>query len=263
MRLNRFGAFLIHLGISLLIFAVLAYMIVWVWYPDFFFASDGGWQGLRIIVFVDLVLGPALTLVVFNRKKPASELRRDLSIVALFQTACLVAGTYVVYSERPLALVYADGQFFSMSADDYRAAGINDPDLSGLPGRYPKRVVVEIPDDPHAQSELRREAWQQRRPLRTLISRYRPFDYALLRADKEALSADWLAEHESTTGDITAWLAAHGGSIDDYDFFRFGARYAYLVLGIRHDGQILGVLKTPLLRARDPARDAAQGPAPG
>ncbi len=34
---------------------------------------------------------------------------RDLSIIATIQVVCLAAGTYVVYAERPLALVYVDG----------------------------------------------------------------------------------------------------------------------------------------------------------
>lgn len=252
MQVNRFGAFLIHMGISLLIFALLAYLVIYVWYPDFFFASDGGWQGMRIIIFVDLVLGPTLTLVVFNRQKPATELRRDLTLIGTVQALCLLAGTYIVYSERPLALVYADGQFFSMSADDYAAAGFSAPDLEHLPGPYPKRAVVNVPEDPIEQSKLRRESLEQGRPLRTLSSRYEPYAYPLLNADREALSPAWLTAHESKTGDLSAWLARYGGNMGDYDFFRFGARYGYLVLGVNQDGEILGVLDTPLHQVDDP-----------
>ena len=50
--MNRFGAFAVHLGISLVIFIILGYLILFHWYPDFFFASDGGWQGIRIVAFV-------------------------------------------------------------------------------------------------------------------------------------------------------------------------------------------------------------------
>ena len=42
----------------MVIFIIIGYLILFHWYPDFFFASDGGWQGIRIIAFVDLVLGP-------------------------------------------------------------------------------------------------------------------------------------------------------------------------------------------------------------
>ena len=102
-----------HLGISLVIFVPLSYLIVFEWYPDFFFATDGGWQGIRIVALVDLVLGPTLTLVVFKAGKPG--LKFDLTLIGIFQAICLVIGVYIVYAERPIAMVYADGYFHSVT----------------------------------------------------------------------------------------------------------------------------------------------------
>ncbi len=176
--MNRFGAFLIHLGISFVIFVGLAALVVLAWYPDFFFQSDGGWQGIRIIVFVDLVLGPLLTLVVFNPGKPASELARDPGIIAAIQVSCLVAGVYVVFQARPIALVHVDGNFYSMTAGAYSQLGLPVPDLSGFPGPWPKRVTVALPQDPIEQSDVRRQALASRTPLRALVPRYQAFTFA-------------------------------------------------------------------------------------
>jgi hypothetical protein len=63
---NRNTAFAIPLAISLVIFAILTAIGVFVWAPDFFFTTDGGWQGIRILGAVDLVLGPLLTLIVYK-----------------------------------------------------------------------------------------------------------------------------------------------------------------------------------------------------
>ena len=38
--MSRFRAASIHFGLSLALFVVLAYLVVWVWYPDFFFETD-------------------------------------------------------------------------------------------------------------------------------------------------------------------------------------------------------------------------------
>jgi len=139
-----------------------------------------------------------------------------------------------------------------MSADDYREAGIEPPDLSEFPGPYPKRVVVEIPDDPSLQAELRLDAWRSGRPIRTLAEHYAPMRYPLPKADREALQTEQLERHEAATGDLTRWLADHGGSTEDYDFFRFGARYGYLILGVDRRGRILGPLATPLNKRNGP-----------
>ncbi len=242
--MNRFGAFLIHLGISLAIFAVLASLVVFVWYPDFFFTTDGGWQGIRIIVLVDLVLGPLLTLVVFNRNKPRTELRRDLALIGTFQLACLTAGTYVVWSERPLALVYVDGAFYSMSTDSYREAGVEVPDLSEFPGPWPKRLVVKLPEDYGEQSEIRSRALRNRVPLRALVERYEPFKYQDLRASKEAVPQENLRERDGEL--MYRWVSRHGGTLDDYAFFPYGARYAYVFIGVSTERRsVVGVLDLP------------------
>jgi hypothetical protein len=243
-RMTRTAAFLTHLAISLLIFALLASLVLFVWYPDFLFMADGGWQGLRLIGFVDLVLGPLLTLIVYRQGKPS--LKLDLTAIATIQFLCLTAGTYVVYSERPLALVYVDGQFFSMSAGDYRSAGVALPDLSGLPGLGPKRVVVEIPEDFTEQAQVRGDAFRSGVPLRALTERYVPLSYDRLQVDKEAVAYDTLLAQDEETQELPRWLKAKGGELDEYAFFRFASRYVYSFLAVSKSNQdIVGLLKTP------------------
>jgi len=246
---NRLGAFLIHLAASLAIFAVLAAVVVYVWYPDFFFTTDGGWQGIRIIILVDVVAGPLLTLVVYDRRKP--ELKRDLSIIVAFQAVCLLGGTWVVYSERPLALVYVDGHFFSMSADDYRERGIDVPDLNHLPGPYPKRVMVDMPEDFAEQSTIRRQAIQERKPLRALVERYEPLAYDRMRVEEEAVDVDALQERGVAAEKLEEWLDTHGGTLGDYAFLPFGARFGYAFLGVsKADQEIVDLLDVPRLGKR-------------
>jgi hypothetical protein len=240
--MTRTTAFLIHLAISLAIFTVLASVVIFVWYPEFLFMADGGWQGLRLIGLVDLVLGPLLTLIVYKQGKPS--LRMDMTAIATLQILCLTAGTYVVYAERPLALVYVDGQFYSMTADDYASAGVPVPNLSLFPGPAPKRVAVDLPADYAAQSEVRRKAYQSGLPLRALTERYVPLRYDLLEIEQEAVSLEVLQAQESTARRLPRWLEDQGGSVEDYVFFRFASRYVQSVLGVSKGSQeIVGVLE--------------------
>jgi hypothetical protein len=242
--MQRIGAFLVHLAISLVIFVFLAGLVLFVWYPDFFFAADGGWQGVRIIFLVDMVAGPLLTAVVYKKGKPS--LRSDLTVIAVFQAACLTAGTYVVYSERPVALVYVDGRFTSMSHDDYTTLGMDVPDLSHIPGRSPKRVVVALPDDPAEQAEIRRYGIANRVPLRAMVDRYEPLTFEALRVEREAFDHAALRERDEQTQHIPGWLERYGGDLEDYAFFPFATRYAYVFLGVsRAEERIVGLLRTP------------------
>ena len=241
--MSRLTAFAIHLGISLLVFAVLAWIILYRWFPDFFFAIDGGWEGLRIIIAVDLVLGPLLTLIVYRAGKPG--LKTDLTLIGVFQALCLAGGMWVVYSERPLAFVYVDGHFYSMSADSYREYEQPVPDLRGLPGPWPKRVQIAIPDDPHEQSALRGEAFTSGQPLRVLSERYEPFAMNMEELPR-AYALDKIRQRDADVGALQAWQAEHPGQLEDYAFFPLGTRYRYIFIGFRRsDASFAGLLATP------------------
>ena len=104
--MSRWYAGFYHLLISLFIFALLAGISLTLWYPGFFYSIDGGWEGMRIIIGVDLVLGPLLTTIVFKSGKPG--LKFDLTAIGTMQATCLLAGVLIVYSERPLFFVFYD-----------------------------------------------------------------------------------------------------------------------------------------------------------
>ena len=53
-------AFILHLVLSLLIFSSLIYVMALYWFPGELFFLDGGWQGLKLVAMVDLVLGLSL-----------------------------------------------------------------------------------------------------------------------------------------------------------------------------------------------------------
>jgi hypothetical protein len=236
-------AFSIHLGISLAIFGLLAYLVVEVWYPGFFFRTDGGWQGLRLLLGVDLILGPLLTLIVYRTGKPG--LRMDLTLIGIVQASCLAAGVWIVHGERPLAVVYSDGAFYSVTAQSFREMNVPVPDLSALPGAYPKWAAVELPKDLDEQGAIRGTMLGSGRLLATLSERYVPFNPEAVDA-KEASPLAEITDRDRDTKALVRWVADHGGSLSDYRFFHFGARYVYAYLGFdAKTGQFVGYLNTP------------------
>jgi hypothetical protein len=105
-RLSRFQAAGIHFGISFGIFLICLALVFTVWYPGILSQVDDGWhRALLLIAGVDLVLGPLLTLIIFNPAKKS--LKFDLSVIVIIQLAALVAGLYTVHTTRPLALYTA------------------------------------------------------------------------------------------------------------------------------------------------------------
>jgi len=244
--MTKLRAFLIHLGISLTVFGALAYLVVEVWYPDFFFETDGGWQGLRLLLGVDLVLGPLMTLIVYRTGKPG--LAFDLTMIGIVQVVSLAAGVWIVFGQRPLAIVYVDGSFFSVTTQSFKEVGVPVPDLDALPGPYPKWISVKLPKELDAQSTIRRDMLMSGRMLSTRSENYAPFDLKDL-DEKEARQAQEIEDRDRDSHALQPWLAEHGGEIGDYRFYPFGARYAYSYLGFDSKRErLVGLLRAPAPR---------------
>ena len=125
MTLNRFDfwrdrlrASAIHLGISLCVAALAALLVFGIWYPYPYREISGGRELFLIVVAVDVILGPLITLAVFNRKKPWMELRLDLALVGLIQLSALAYGLWTVAVARPVHLVFEIDRFRVVHAID-------------------------------------------------------------------------------------------------------------------------------------------------
>src|SRR5919108_4111834 len=107
--LTRWRAAAAHLAISAgIAAAVLGLMLVF-WYPPPLFQAMGGIGLALILVGVDVVMGPALTLVVFKSGKPG--LKFDLAAIAICQLAALAYGCHIISLARPAYIVFVKDQF--------------------------------------------------------------------------------------------------------------------------------------------------------
>jgi hypothetical protein len=115
---DRFKASGIHFCISLSIALLAALLVFVVWYPYPYREISGGRELFLIVVSVDVILGPLMTLTIFNRAKPWRELRRDLTVVALLQLTALGYGLWTVCVARPVHLVFEYDRFRVIHAVD-------------------------------------------------------------------------------------------------------------------------------------------------
>ena len=115
---GRLKASGIHLGISLLLAALAALLVFFVWYPYPYREISGGRELFILVVTVDVIMGPLMTLAVFNMAKPRKELRRDLVIIGVLQLAALAYGLWTVAVARPVHLVFEIDRFRVVHAID-------------------------------------------------------------------------------------------------------------------------------------------------
>jgi hypothetical protein len=120
---NRYQAFAVHMAISLAIFFILLVCITQYWYPGILFDTGNGWKAIGLIIGIDLILGPLLTLIVFNPLK--SSIKFDLSVVAIVQIAALTYGSWTIYQTRPIAIAFINTSFMTIFANSELAQQLN------------------------------------------------------------------------------------------------------------------------------------------
>ncbi|MGH8659925.1 MAG: TfpX/TfpZ family type IV pilin accessory protein [Gammaproteobacteria bacterium] len=153
--LTRWKASAIHLSICALIaLSVLAWML-FVWYPSPYFEAVGGSKLSMTIIGVDVVIGPLITLIIYNPAKKS--LRFDLSVVALLQLGALVYGIYVVYEARPVYVVFNVDRFDVVAANELEPAErkkVSRPEYRSLPLNGPRIVAAVLPADPKERERI-------------------------------------------------------------------------------------------------------------
>src|SRR5574337_33245 len=211
------AAFFHFLG-SLLVAILAAALVLWVWFPHPYDLLSGGRSLFLMLVGVDVVCGPLLTLVLFNPRKPRRELFTDMSLVVLVQFAALVYGLHTAYAARPLFLVHEVDRFRVITAGDYGDVDVGDAiaglDVSLRPHWLKGPVTVGIRDVQDAE-ESRAVLFESVVGGRDFSQRpefYMPYDTAyqskaLTRA--KPLRA-FTARYPTTVGDAADLLSKHG-----------------------------------------------------
>lgn len=168
-----------------------------VWYPSPFAALTQVGPVFWMLVGIDIVVGPALTLVIAKPTKLRAELIRDLSVIAALQLAALGYGLHSVSAARPVALVFEVDLLRLVTANE-----IDDSTLAEAPANLrllswsgPRLMAVAKPTDPDEQlrtielglsgialAALPRywrdyetqveQVWQKSRPVSDLLAKY-------------------------------------------------------------------------------------------
>src|SRR5580765_81947 len=153
--MTRFQAAAIHLGISVIIAALIGCLIYFVWYPHPYFQVAGGSTLMLLIMGVDIVIGPLLTFVVYKAGKKG--LGFDLACIDVLQTAAFFYGLSVIALARPVFIVAALDRFFPFYANDLEDADLaraTQPEFSTLSWTGPRLVGAMLPTDIKEKNDL-------------------------------------------------------------------------------------------------------------
>jgi hypothetical protein len=200
---------LISAGIAVLI--LLAMKLVW--YPDPYFDVIGAGRLILILVGVDVVIGPLITLIVFNTKKP--ELKRDLLIVALLQAAALGYGMYTVYMARPVYAVFNVDRYDVVTAaeiDPVELSKVQRAEFKSLPWSGPKIIAAKLPDNATEKQRILLSSVAGGADLYQLPQYYVPYMDMAAEAKRKAKPLATLKEKPGAKAIVDKYVADSGRS---------------------------------------------------
>ena len=119
-------AAVLHFGMSLVVAIAIAWMVFRVWYPAPFQELTGGKSLFLILIAVDVVCGPVLTLVLFNPAKSRFKWRVDLALILLIQLGALAYGLDQMARARPVFVAFEGDRFRVVQALDVDVARLHE-----------------------------------------------------------------------------------------------------------------------------------------
>ena len=232
----------IHLGLSILVFLVVLYFIFFDWYPEPFFTAQGGLQGMRLMAFVNLVLGPFLTFIVFNHLKPRKTMVFDISLIVLVQLCALVWGSYLVYTQRPVAMVFWNDAFYTVTADDYSEQGIDIPDFSQFSAHVPP-LIYSRPLTTLIEMEQFRQLTEKKIPIYAHVSLYENIEGNLSSIFSHGVDIEEVISKNFSMKSQLEEIAQ--GNVADYSYIALKAKYQNVILVFEKSGSLVGEVKAP------------------
>ncbi len=242
--MSRWKAAGIHLLLSFLVAVAALVLLFWVWYPGPLFSASGGDRLVLLLVGIDVVIGPLLTLIVFRAGKPG--MRFDLTFIGTCQLAALLYGLYVISAARPVYVAFSVDRFVVVAANQ-----LDDADLAVAPEPYRSRswtgpvwVAAVMPNDPKLRDQLLFSSLagkdlerfpQYYAPIEghrdAIIAKLRPLEVLRAQGEREAMAVD-------------AAIARAGHSADAVGFLPLVARNNDLAALIaRADGRVLALVR--------------------
>ena len=149
--LERKKTIRLHVLVSAAVVGMVVAVIFFAWYPSPYFRISGGEQVLRVLIGVDLVLGPVLTFYLYKPGKKG--LWFDMSFIAVVQLTALVYGTLVIHEQRPQYVVFSGDRFAVLPEADLVTDGNPIAACADI-GRPPCVAVAVLPSDAEQRNDV-------------------------------------------------------------------------------------------------------------
>jgi hypothetical protein len=155
----RLKLFSLHLLSSAVVLTLMLGCLYFGWYrwPGWYLTDVT--RVVLVMVCVDVVLGPTLTLIIANKNKPRRELVRDIGIIVAVQLCALGYGSVSLWSGRPLYYAFSENvlqlvQAYDIDANEAKLGREQKPALAPHWYSLPRWIWAPLPQDPDEREKI-------------------------------------------------------------------------------------------------------------
>jgi hypothetical protein len=155
----RLKAFALHLLSSATVLTLMlgALYLGWYRWPGWYLTDVT--RVVLVMVAVDVVLGPTLTLIIANQRKSRRELTRDIGIVVALQLCALTYGSVQLWNGRPLYYAFSENvlqlvQAYDIDASEAKLGREQNPALAPHWYSLPRWIWAPLPQDPAERERI-------------------------------------------------------------------------------------------------------------
>ena len=197
---------------------------------------------LKILLLVDLVLGPLITLIIFKAGKPG--LKFDLSVIAALQIAALLYGGSIIYQNRPGYLVFAVDRFEIVAVTAVDENAIPDPGLRRASGNPIPIVYASLPEDKQASDKILFEVVLGGADIEMRPELYRPFEKNFDKVFMKGIDISMLVDTDVETDNrVREFVSGKDAKLSDFLYYPLvGKNKDMLIVFARTGGRPVGVI---------------------
>jgi hypothetical protein len=155
----RLKLFSLHLLSSATVLTLILGSLYFGWYrwPGWYLTDVT--RVVFVMVCVDVVLGPTLTLIIANQKKSRRELTRDIGIIVAVQLCALTYGSVSLWNGRPLYYAFSETvlqlvQAYDIDAEEAKLGREQNPGLAPHWYSLPRWIWAPLPQDAETREKI-------------------------------------------------------------------------------------------------------------
>jgi hypothetical protein len=155
-RLKAFGLHLLASTSALSLILGLLYL-GWYRWPGWHLADAA--HVVLVMIGVDVVLGPLMTLIIARSTKPRRDLKRDITMIVVVQLCALGYGSVSLWQGRPLYFAFSESvlqmvQAYDIGADEWARGSRENPDLAPHWYSLPRWIWAPLPKDQDERAKI-------------------------------------------------------------------------------------------------------------